>query len=247
VLGVPYSDLADFQRTAHRLATADTTPEDRAKSASELIDMLTRLVANKVDEPTEVLVSELAQRVKDNEIPVQEAAFLAVGLLVAGHETTANMIGLGTVALLQHPEQLTILRDADDPKVVANAVEELLRYLSIVQQGQRCVALDDIEIAGQHIRAGEGIILDLSPANWDERVFPEPERLDLRRPARDHVAFGFGPHQCVGQQLARAELQIVLPTLFRRVPSLRVAVPLDKVAFNYREQAFGVYTLPVEW
>jgi cytochrome P450 len=128
---------------------------------------------------------------------------LATGLLSAGHETTANMIGLGTAALLQHPDQLALMRDSTDATVIANAVNELLRYLSIVHNGQRRIALDDIDINGVHIKAGEGIILDLAPANWDEAVFADPGRLDFRRPAGNHVAFGFGPHQCVGQQLAR--------------------------------------------
>ena len=155
-------------------------------------------------------MSDLAERVTAGEISVKEAAQLASGLLIAGHETTANMIGIGVLALLENPEQLAILRDTDDPKVVANAVEELLRYLSIIQNGQRRVATEDIEIAGRDNRAGEGIIIDLSPANWDPEKFPDPDHLDVQRDNADqNLAFGYGRHQCVGQQLARAELQIV--------------------------------------
>jgi cytochrome P450 len=142
---------------------------------------------------------------------------------------------------------LALMRDSTEPAAIANAVNELLRYLSIIHSGQRRIALADIDIDGVHIAAGEGIILDLSPANWDETVFPNAGRLDLRRPAGNHVAFGFGPHQCVGQQLARAELQIVYPALLRRVPSLRLAIPAEDIAFMYRELAFGVYSLPVTW
>ena len=164
---------------------------------------------------------------------VKEAAQLASGLLIAGHETTANMIGIGVLALLENPEQLAFLRDTDDPKAVANAVEELLRYLSIIQNGQRRVATEDIEIGGQTIKAGEGIIIDLSPANWDAAAFPDPERLDLRRPDADkNLAFGYGRHQCVGQQLARAELQIVFATLLRRIPTLALAAPLEVIPFR---------------
>ena len=156
------------------------------------------------------------------ELSVKEAAQLGTGLLIAGHETTANMIGLGVLALLENPDQAALLRDTDDPKVVANAVEELMRYLSIIQNGQRRVAAEDIEIGGEIIRAGEGIIIDLAPANWDAEAFPEPDQLDLHRAdAGQHVGFGYGRHQCVGQQLARAELQIVFHTLLRRIPTLR--------------------------
>ena len=179
---------------------------------------------------------------------MREAAQLGTGLLIAGHETTANMIGLGVVALLEHPDQLAVIRDADDPGVVANAVEELLRYLSIIQNGQRRVAAEDIEIAGETIRAGEGIIIDLAPANWDAKVFEEPDRLYLHRArANQNVAFGYGRHQCVGQQLARAELQIVFTTLFRRVPTLRLAIAIEDVPFKHDRLAYGVYALPVTW
>jgi cytochrome P450 len=104
-------------------------------------------------------VSDLAERVNAGEISVKEAAQLGTGLLIAGHETTANMIGIGVLALLENPEQAALLRDSDDPKFIANAVEELMRYLSIIQNGQRRVAIEDIEIGGETIRAGEGIIL----------------------------------------------------------------------------------------
>ncbi|WP_232241202.1 cytochrome P450, partial [Kutzneria sp. 744] len=131
---------------------------------------------------------------------------MAVLMLVAGHETTANMIGLGTLALLDLPEQLAELLDTEDPKLVANAVEELLRYLTIVHTGRRRVATEDVEVAGQLVRAGEGVILANDAGNRNEDAFPEPDRLDIHRQARHHIAFGFGVHQCLGQPLARMEL-----------------------------------------
>jgi cytochrome P450 len=167
--------------------------------------------------------------------------------LIAGHETTANMIGIGVLALLGNPEQAALLRDSTDAKFIANAVEELMRYLSIIQNGQRRVATEDIEIAGETIRAGEGIILDLAPANWDAAAYPDPGKLDLSRDAGQQLGFGYGRHQCVGQQLARAELQIVFHTLLRRIPTLRLAVPLDEVPFKHDRLAYGVYELPVTW
>jgi cytochrome P450 len=247
ILGVPEDDRRYFEEEAFHATDHEATVDQKIVAARALLDYLVHLVEKKMHAPGDDHVSELAQRVKDGEIPLEEAAYLATGLLSAGHETTANMIGLGTAALLQHPDQLALMRDSTDRAVIANAVDELLRYLSIVHNGQRRIALKDIDVDGVHINAGDGIILDLSPANWDDTVFDDPGRLDLRRPAGNHVAFGFGPHQCVGQQLARAELQIVYPTLLQRVPSLRLAIPADEIAFMYRELAFGVYSLPVTW
>ena len=248
LLGVPYEDAEFFQHHANIGLARYATGEDTAKGAAGLAKYLANLVETKMANPAEDAVSDLAERVKAGELSVREAAQLGTGLLIAGHETTANMIGLGVLALLQHPDQLAVLRDTDDAKVVANAVEELLRYLSIIQNGQRRVAIEDIEIAGETIRAGEGIIIDLAPANWDPNTFDEPERLYLHRSkAGQHVAFGYGRHQCVGQQLARAELQIVFHTLFHRIPAMRLAVPVEEVPFKHDRLAYGVYELPVMW
>ena len=248
LLGVPYEDAEMFQHHANIGLARYATGEDTVKGAVNLNKYLAQLVETKMENPAEDAVSDLAERVKAGELSVKEAAQLGTGLLIAGHETTANMIGLGVLALLQYPEQATVLRDTDDPKVVANAVEELLRYLSIIQNGQRRVAAEDIEIAGEVIRAGEGIIIDLAPANWDRKAFAEPERLYLHRSdAGQHVAFGYGRHQCVGQQLARAELQIVFHTLLRRIPTLELAVPVEDVPLKHDRLAYGVYELPVTW
>ncbi|MCV7261066.1 cytochrome P450 [Mycobacterium shimoidei] len=251
LLGVPYQDAEFFQRHANIGLARYATAEDTAKGAAGLAKYLANLVETKVQCPSEDpadAISDLAERVRAGELSVKEAAQLGTGLLIAGHETTANMIGLGVLALLEHPEQLAVLQDTDDANVIANAVEELLRYLSIIQNGQRRVAIEDIDIAGETIRAGEGIIIDLAPANWDANIFDEPDRLYLHRSkAGQHVAFGYGRHQCVGQQLARAELQIVFHTLARRIPTMRLAVPIENIAFKHDRLAYGVYELPVTW
>ena len=248
LLGVPYEDAEMFQHHANIGLARYATGEDTVKGAVNLNKYLAQLVEAKMENPAEDAVSDLAERVKAGELSVKEAAQLGTGLLIAGHETTANMIGLGVLALLHYPEQAAVLRDTDDSKVIANAVEELLRYLSIIQNGQRRVAAEDIEIAGEIIRAGEGIIIDLAPANWDAKAFAEPERLYLHRSgAGQHVAFGYGRHQCVGQQLARAELQIVFHTLLRRIPTLELAVPIEDVPLKHDRLAYGVYELPVTW
>src|SRR6185437_14993890 len=177
----------------------------------------------------------------------QELVKMVSLLLLAGHETTANMIALGTLALLRHPSQLTQLRKADDPQVVARAVEELLRYLSIIHTGLRRLAVDDIEIAGQVIRAGDGLVIPIEAANRDETVFPRAWMLDIHRDSRHHIAFGFGVHQCVGQQLARVELQIAYATLCRRIPTLTLAVDPGDIPFKQGGLVYGVRELPVTW
>jgi cytochrome P450 len=251
LLGVPYEDAEMFQHHATLGLARYASGEDTAKGAMSLHKYLARLVESRIETPSEDpadAVSDLAERVKAGELSVKEAAQLGTGLLIAGHETTSNMIGLGVLALLENPDQLAVMRDAEDPKVLASAVEELLRYLSIIQNGQRRVAVEDIHIAGEVIRAGEGIIIDLAPANWDPDAFPEPDRLYLHRSGADrNVAFGYGRHQCVGQQLARAELQIVYRTLFRRIRTLALGVPIEDIPFKHDRLAYGVYELPVTW
>ena len=247
MLGVPYEDHEFFQEHANAGLARYAAADAMQKGAMSLHQYLINLVEEKQANPAEDAVSDLAERVTAGEISVKEAAQLGTGLLIAGHETTANMIGIGICALLENAEQAALLRDSDDPKFIANAVEELMRYLSIIQNGQRRVAIEDIEIGGETIRAGEGIILDLAPANWDARTFPEPDKLDLSRDATQQLGFGYGRHQCVGQQLARAELQIVFHTLLRRIPTMKLAVPLDEVPFKHDRLAYGVYELPVTW
>jgi cytochrome P450 len=247
MLGVPYEDHEFFQEHANAGLARYAAADAMQKGAMSLHQYLIDLVEEKQAHPGEDAVSDLAERVTAGEISVKEAAQLGTGLLIAGHETTANMIGIGILALLENPEQADFLRNAQDPKVIANAVEELMRYLSIIQTGQRRVAIEDIEISGETIRAGEGIIIDLAPANWDAKAYPEPDKLDLSRDAGQQLGFGYGRHQCVGQQLARAELQIVFHTLLRRIPTMRLAIPLDEVPFKHDRLAYGVYELPVTW
>ncbi|MEU6173756.1 cytochrome P450 [Streptantibioticus parmotrematis] len=248
LLGVPYADHEFFQRNSRLLINRDTPADAVLDAQRQVIDYLDDLVGAKLAEPGDDLLSRLAaEQVTTGALTRRELAVMGFLLLVAGHETTANMIALGTLALLQHPDQLAVLRETDDPKVVAGAVEELLRYLHITHSGRRRVALEDIEIAGQTIGAGEGIILANDIANRDEDVFPDPDRLDVRRDARRHVAFGFGPHQCLGQPLARVELQVAYGTLYRRLPGLRLATGIERIPFKHDGLVYGVYELPVTW
>ncbi|MER6944668.1 cytochrome P450 [Nonomuraea sp. NPDC000554] len=236
LLGVPYTDHGFFQEQTADLVQLGT---DSRRSVAELTRYLGELVRRKRADPGDDLISGLTGELTDEELT--NVAFL---LLVAGHETTANMLGLGVFALLQHPEQRALL-DAD----VDNAVEELLRWLSILHLGAPTrAALEDVEIAGELVRAGETVSMSLPAANRDKEVFDDPAALRLDRPgARRHLAFGHGVHQCLGQQLARIEMRIGYRALFERFPTLRLAVPADEVPTKDDAVVFGVRSLPVAW
>ncbi|HEY4458213.1 MAG TPA: cytochrome P450 [Pseudonocardiaceae bacterium] len=247
LLGVPYADHQFFQDNSNILINRDRSMAEKGEASGRLMGYLDELIGAKLANPGDDLLSRLTERINGGELTRAEAAQMGVLMLIAGHETTANMIALGTLALLEHPDQLALLRDNDDPALVASAVEELLRYLNITHNGRRRVATEDIEIAGQVIRAGEGIILANDVANRDPEIFADPDRLDLTRNPRNHVAFGFGVHQCLGQPLARLELQVVYSTLYRRIPTLRRATELDELSFKHDGSVYGVYELPVTW
>ncbi|PUB25371.1 hypothetical protein C8K30_107117 [Promicromonospora sp. AC04] len=248
LLGVPYDRHEFFQDHSKTFISRTSTDEERMGAVTELATYLGGLIVEKMKDPGDDLLSQIAhERVAAGELSVPEAIQMAVLLLIAGHETTANMIALSTVALLENPDQLQALRETDDPKAVSAAVEELLRYLTIAHNGRRQVALEDIEHDGAIIRAGEGVIMASDSANRDPRVFADPDKLDLSRDARQHMAFGFGVHQCLGQPLARMELQVVFSTLFKRIPTLRLAVASDELPFKYDGIVYGVHKLPVTW
>ncbi|RDH79581.1 cytochrome P450 [Mycolicibacterium moriokaense] len=248
LLGVPYEDAEFFQENANIGLARYAAKDAGAEGAVALFRYLRRLVEAKIDDPAEDAVSDLAARVKTGDLPLSEATQAAMSLLIAGHETTANMIGLGVLALLEHPRQRAALQAAPTGEGLEQSIEELLRYLSIIHNGQRRVATEDIEIAGHLIRSGEGIIIDLVGADWDQAVFDRPDQMDLSRGnAGQHMAFGFGRHSCVGQTLGRVELQIVFGTLFQRVPTLQLATSIDRIAFKNDRLSYGVYELPVTW
>ncbi|MDT5039972.1 MAG: hypothetical protein QOE51_957 [Actinoplanes sp.] len=248
LLGVPYADHEFFQRLSGALVSGGSAPGEVIAAGLELRSYLSGLLADKLREPADDLLSRLAtERLATGQLTTVQAADMAVLMLIAGHETTANMIALGTLALLENPDQLIELQKDPEPRFVAGAVEELLRYLTISHSGRRRVATEDVEIGGQLIRAGDGVVVTNDSGNRDPAAFPDPDVLDLRRPARHHLAFGFGPHQCLGQSLARVELQVVYGTLYRRLPTLRLAVGLDQINFKQDMLVYGVHSLPVEW
>ncbi|GHF36873.1 hypothetical protein FHX82_007236 [Amycolatopsis bartoniae] len=248
LLGVPYADRAVFHRISKTMTSRHASAEESLAATEELLSYLGGLIDRKNEEPGDDLISRLTVgQLRTGAMSREEIAGTVQLLLVAGHETTANMIALGTVALLQHPDQLAEIRDRGTPELIANTVEELLRYLTITHSGRRRVAAEDIELHGHHIRAGEGIIGANDIANRDPSAFPDPDRLDIHRKARHHLAFGYGVHQCLGQPLARVELQVVYGTLYRRIPTLALAVPAEKLRFKHDMVVYGVHELPVTW
>ena len=247
LLGVPYDDHEVFQSNTKTMVHRGATPEQRGAASREIAAYLAALITERLADPRDDLLSSIAGRITAGEIDHRQATEMALLMLVAGHETTANMIALGTAALLQHPDQLALLRESDDPEFIASAVDELLRYLNITHLGRRRAVTEDIEIAGQVIKAGEGVIMVNEIANRDPEVFEDPDRLDLTRDARRHLAFSFGVHQCLGQPLARMELQVVYGTLYRRIPTLRLACAPEDVTFKHDAFIYGVHELPVAW
>ena len=246
LLGVPYEDHAFFQEESKRIIDRRSTAQEADQARVNLFQYLLGLVQAKRAAPGDDVITRLAAQVDEGVITDEDAAQIGTLLLIAGHETTANMIALSTVTLLQHPDQIPYVLGGPDQ--VAKAVDELLRYLSIVHVGLRRTAVEDVTVGGVTIRAGEGVIISINVANRDPQFFTDPDDLDLARAeARRHLAFGYGIHQCVGQALARAELQIALPELFRRLPGLKIAVPPEEIAFRQDTIVYGVEELPVTW
>jgi cytochrome P450 len=245
LLGVPYADHEFFQDASRRLvqsADAASALAARDDLAHYLEGLVTRLEA----EPGPGLLGGLVtKQLADGEIDREELVVTALLLLVAGHETTASMTSLSVITLLEHPDQHAALRA--DPSLVPGAVEELLRYLAIGDIAGGRIAKADIEIDGQVIRAGDGVIVTNSIANRDGDVFEDPDTFDVHRSARHHIAFGYGVHQCLGQNLARLELEVILTALFDRIPTLRLAVPVDQLTLRPGTTIQGVNELPVTW
>ncbi|MFF0945553.1 cytochrome P450 [Kocuria sp. CPCC 205300] len=246
LLGVPYADHDFFQTRSATLLSRRVAVPQIQQALQELLSYLDQLITAKEQDPTEDLLGrQIRKQQQQGAVDHEALVSLAFLLLVAGHETTANMISLGALALIDHPEDLAVIRQ--DPRRTPDVVEELLRYFTIAELGTSRMAREDVEIGGVLIRAGEGVLGLSNTANRDPEVFTDPDTFDIDRGGRHHLAFGYGPHQCLGQNLARLELQIVLDTLFRRIPGLRSAVPVDELPFKNDVDIFGLHELPVTW
>jgi hypothetical protein len=248
LLGVPYADHEFFQTRSRDMLNATGDPAEALSAGKDLALYMHSLIKTKEATPGDDLLSRLIDaRLRTEELTSREVTSMAMLLLVAGHETTANQLALGVAALLRDPDHATRLRDATDPDVVNGAVEELLRLLTITHFGRRRVATEDVDLNGTLIKAGEGVIAAADIANRDPEIFTDPEHFDPTRKPNRHIAFGFGVHQCLGQPLARLELQIALPALLRRFPDLRLAVDFDEITFRDKLPIYGPNALPVTW
>ncbi|MEV0375972.1 cytochrome P450 [Streptomyces sp. NPDC050636] len=243
LLGVPYADREEFQRNSATLLRLDSSPEEFQQAQTAMRGYIHQLALAKRENPADDILSEL---VHSGELTDEELVGVGVLLLIAGHETTANMIALGTMCLLCNPDQLAALRA--DPSLMDSAIEELLRYLTIVQFGLRRTALEDVELHGHQIKEGSLVVASLASGNRDAaHLTDDPERLDVGRPHSPHLAFGHGIHQCLGQQLARVEMKAALSALLDRFPELRLAVPVEQVPMRDNMLVYGVHELPVTW
>ncbi|MFI1738793.1 cytochrome P450 [Streptomyces sioyaensis] len=241
LLGVPYADRETFQVNSAKFMVKDQSLEEKMAAYEALTTYLAELVTRKRAAPGEDILSDLARH---DDLTIEELTGAAFLLLLAGHETTANMLALGTFALLEHPEQLAELRA--NPDLLPDAVEELMRYLSVVDVLFR-YATEDIELGGETIREGSTVVISMLAANHDPQRFENPDTLDIHRKARGHLSFGHGIHQCLGQQLARIEMRAGFDGLLRRFPTLNLAVPAGDVKLRTDMNIYGVHELPVTW
>lgn len=248
LLGVPYEDRAYFHERMQLITLNSTPAEVSLQAATELCDgFLGDLIQRKNADPEDDLLSRLiVNHMRTGTLTHQDVVSISRSLLSAGHETAASIIGLGTLVFLQHPEQIEALRQ--EPELITAAVEEVLRFVGVTHSGRRRIATADVEVNGKLIRAGEGVIALDDSAGRDESAFKDAHRFDIRRPdSRHHMAFGYGIHQCLGQALARIELQIAFLTLFTRIPTLRMDVPVEQIRFKSDMFIYGAHYVPVAW
>ncbi len=248
-LGVPAEDLDAIERNTGKMLHEARTEDEQRAAAEALHAHLDLVIAAKEENPGDDFLSrqiDRSRREHGDAADRFELASLVQLLQIAGHASSAAMISLSVLTLLSEPEQLKQL--TADPSRTPAAAEELLRFLSITDTGPLRLALEDVEIGGVRIRAGDGVLIPTLPANRDAGAFPDPDRFDIGRlPGTRHVAFGYGAHQCLGQNLVRAELQVVLDRLFHRIPDLRLATAPEALPYKYFGQFFGPVELPVTW
>jgi cytochrome P450 len=244
LLGVPHEDRERFEGPSAALADPRLDAEAKRAALSEFYDYCRQVVAEKRAAPRDDILSDLAAK---GELSEDEMVGLARQLFEAGHETTAAQLSLSIVTLLCDRARWESLRR--DPSMIGDAVEELLRYLSILQMGTFSrSALEDVELGDVVIAKGEKVVVSIPATNRDPEKFADPDAVDLARSAGGHLSFGHGKHMCIGQHLARLELKVALRGLLERFPNLELAVPVEELHFLGGEHVlFGVEELPVAW
>ncbi|GGL32340.1 cytochrome P450 [Nocardia jinanensis] len=248
MLGVPPRDQHRFRDFSDAILSTTAYTREQIESARDALETyLAEVVAERRQRPTDDLLGALvAARDEEDRLSERELVNLGVGLLIAGHETTANQIANFTYSLLTQREYWELLRA--EPELIPGAVEELLRFVQLgAGAGQPRVATEDVVLSGVTVRAGDSVFVNTQAANRDEAVFSDPESLDLTRQRNPHVAFGYGAHHCLGAQLARVELQVALEALLERFPSLRLATPLDEIPWKSGLLVRGPKELLVQW
>ncbi|MEH1098098.1 cytochrome P450 [Micromonospora sp. CPCC 205561] len=248
LLGVPVADQDRFHTWSEAIvSTTSLSPERAQEYIDNLFAYMGELIALRRQRPTDDLLGAMVRaRDADDRLAEEEVVRLAAGLLAAGHETTVTQIPNFVYVLLTHPDEWERL--TAEPSLVPAAVEELMRFVPLgASSAFARYALEDVELGGVLVHAGEPVVVSIASANRDETVFPEPDRLDLTRQANPHLGFGHGVHHCVGAQLARMELQVVLETLIGRTPNLRLAVPESELPWKSGLLVRGLLALPVSW
>ena len=248
LLGVPATDRADFREWTAILTVPIASREMSARRRAAAIafnDYLLGIFAERRRTPRDDLIGALLAA-RDGAARLSDSELLGTItlLLIAGHETTVNLIGNGVLALLSAPDQRKLL--TDDPELLPGAIEELLRYDGPVERASQRIALEDMEIAGTHVPKGAWVHVSLGAADRDPAAFADPDSLDLTRPDNRHVAFGHGPHYCLGAPLARLEGQVAIGTLLTRFPRLALATAPDRLAWKQTGSIVrGLAALPV--
>jgi cytochrome P450 len=247
LLGVPYEDHGFFQALTGRMLDRGTTRDTFTAALAELHEYLTKTVRSKAENPAadDLIGRMIIDHVRTGEVTLAQVAGLAMLMLVAGHETTANQISMGTMIMLRQPGTAEAIRR--DRTLLPGAIEEMLRIGSITDLVMLRLATEDTRIGGCPVRAGEAVLPLGAAANHDPDVFTNPAEFDPRRGSRNHVTFGFGMHSCLGQNLARAEMETALTALLDRVPALRLDAADDEVEFKHDGFVFGLHGLPVSW
>ena len=242
LLGVPAEDRATFSRWSS-IMVDDTTAEESAKAGMALGNYLSGLIETKREHPDDALITALMAEVDDDKLSHEELVAMSVMLLVAGHETTVNLISSGLLALLTHPEQFTRLRE--NPDLMPGAVEEFLRWESPIHTASSLWATEDLEYSGVTIPAGAEVKICLAAANRDPERFPDSEELKVEQPASGHLAFSHGLHYCLGAQLARIEGQEAIKAIIDARPDMRLAVAPSELTYRHSIVARGLTALPV--
>ncbi|WP_197087849.1 cytochrome P450 [Micromonospora sp. HK10] len=247
MLGVPAEDHRQLQGWMDVLMSITAHSRDEMRQASrDMLDYLGAEIERRRREPGDDLLSDLiAARDEGDRLSEAELAHNVYIILIGGYETTASLLANSLFTLDAHPDQRELMRTR--PELIPQAVEEILRYVRISQAGLERVAVRDVELGGVTVPAGSTVITLKYSAHRDEELLPEPDRFDITRPEIPHLAFGLGPHHCIGAALARAELTIAYETLLRRLPGLRPALPPEQVEWKAGLITRGPERMPVQW